>query len=308
MKLSKHLFLLLLIGLPYFIHAQVPIQGELKLGDTTQVHVLKTAGGDRFTGLVTGFDQEKLLFQYRGNVLEFPLGEIESVEVVSPIYAEPDEPEEVGATPVPKDPNNSDPLQEMLVEPIGQEAAKQYIWPFEYRVKTTSGVEYTGILSRINGRGLMLGRGGSSSLPFNKVSGIELMGNRIDTHETPLNEHHRLKTTDADIFTGQLLSYDGENYVFLMQNGSELTFPQYRVEYLYLVKKARNSNSPEEKTRIAPHRYYNQQRVFFTPSAFLLEEGTKEFRTMLIQNSVDFGLSDNINVGVGLNTIIVASV
>ena len=303
MKFIQHVFFLALFLFPCFLKAQVPVQGNLKLGDTTQIHVLRTVKGDRFTGLVTEFDKEKLQFQYMGNVLEFSLNDVVVVEIVDA----PDPTTEVKAVPIDKTPNDTDSLQGLLVEPIGEESAKRYVWPYEYRIQTTNGTQYTGILSRINATGVMLGKSGNSPIPIKDIKGIELMGSRLDTYETSLREHHRLKTIDADIFTGQLLSYDGQNYMFLMQNGSELTFPKQEVEYIYLVKKGRGGNFNYEEVKPFSQGYYNQQRIFFTPSAFLIEKGTKEFRTMLVSNSLDYGLSDHVTVGVGVHTVVVAT-
>lgn len=68
----------------YGTKAQVTVKGELKLGDTTQVHILHTRSDERLEGRVTGFDAEKLTFLLENqNIRVFLLSEIWFVEVKS---------------------------------------------------------------------------------------------------------------------------------------------------------------------------------------------------------------------------------
>jgi len=56
MKFFRPLLTLTLLFFSVFGFAQITFKGDLRLGDTTQVHILNTKDGSRLTGRVVGFD------------------------------------------------------------------------------------------------------------------------------------------------------------------------------------------------------------------------------------------------------------
>lgn len=63
--------------------AQIKIEGQFQLGDTTQTHTLFTKKGDRMVGRVVGFDEQEIRFLMLGNMLTFPIAEVEKIVVES---------------------------------------------------------------------------------------------------------------------------------------------------------------------------------------------------------------------------------
>ena len=282
MKKTQWFFLLVLFFSPFFLFAQIPLKGDLILGDTTQVHILTATNGDTFTGRVVGFDQENLLFQYQGNQLVFPVAEVTLVEVAVKVG----EKEKMAGMPFEK----KQPILDASLF-------------FMYRAVTKNGAVYEGLLKKINAKEAVLDRPANDLLLL-EFDSIILVGKKITEAAGRPNKFHRLKTKAGDSFVGQLLSFSGGEYVFLMRNGSELRFTVREVSHIHLEKEG---EGPFIRSGSLGNYQHNQQRVFFSPSAFLLEEGTKEFRTMIVQNTIDFGVSKNITIGTGVYTVIVAS-
>ena len=296
MKLSKHLLLLSIFFFPSIINAQIPTKGHIILGDSSQQHVVSTLNGDKFTGRVTSLDAEKMTFQYRGNELVFPISEIQLVEVLGS-----ETNEQAPLEPHPKEDNQK----------MTREEGKSYIWHFDYRITNSRGIEHLGKMTKFNEFGATIDGSNAKSrfVPYKEVKTIERLGKKITENPNELNEYQRLITAAGNSFIGQLLSFDGEIFEFLLKNGSVIKYPKNEVSVIQIENSPGfSANKNRKKVHVGKQYYYNPQRVFFSPSAFTLEKGVTEFRnTMVLHNTIDYGVSENLTIGAGLSTVLVAN-
>lgn len=260
-----------------FAWSQIAIKGELRLGDTTQVHILKTNDGSRLTGRVIGFDQTQLTFLFKNqNTLVFQLSEVESIEIL-------------GAEAIPK-------------ETPGNTASGTF--PHIYTVTTLRGEKHTGKLTRALASGLRLQKDASGSTRFfywNEIKSLNYAGPDV---KNPGQEIHVLYTYRGDRFTGHVLGYESNTLEFILENGAVLKFSTKdlrKIEFLEHPDKGTMSDISDE----IPMR--GQERAYFSPSAFLLKKGQGEFRTVILNNSIDYGISDNFTVGGSFASVLVAS-
>jgi len=280
MKNLRLLSVLSLLTISTIAYSQTPINGNFILGDTTQVHVITTTNGDTFTGWISGFDQEKVTFIYRGNTLVFNINEIKLVEVRSVNEQQP--PPTSSTTPSPVF--------------IGD------LWHFEYKVTVKTGQTYVGKLQQManNLTLLYVGDQLSARIPTRKIIKVEHLGEQPGPDPDMMPESHKLTTTSNNVFVGILLSLDSQKVTFMLAGGSELVFPFSEVKKITLEKSLPifqyNNNY-----------FSDQQRVFWTPSAFLLKKGDREFRSMVLFNTIDYGASDHVLIGAGLFSIIVGN-
>lgn len=282
MKFLKHLLtaLAFLFAVPIF--SQIPIKGDFKLGDTTQVHKITTKVGDTFTGRVVGYDDAFLFFLYKNNNLTFDVEEIKLIEVVNTI----DETAQSGE--------------------MSEHAANTHQLFFDYQITSLDSVKHVGKLSKLNGFGATLkqGQNGHERVRYFEIGEISLKGKRISDSSGFLDEYHLLRTKNGDRFTGQLLYFNQEELGFLLKNGSQITVKIDNFVDLILVKTQGDRKTSSQKASSLYHSY-NQQRLFFSPSALLLKKDVSEFRTMILYNTIEHGLSDHVTVGAGLFSILI---
>ncbi len=290
MIFPKHLLFVLASLISIQMFSQVPIKGDFILGDSTQMHRLTTINGDMFTGRVTGIEGSSLKFLYRNNNLEFNLEEVKMVEVL-----------ENQAESKSKDPM---PPSSETDEQMTAKDARNYIWHFDYKITTTDGIEYLGKLATLNKYAAILEQQSKEvKIGYIKIAEIALIGKRITSNPNHLTEYHRLKTKKGDSFTGQLISVNKEELVFLMKNGSEITITNDELINIVLEK---NASSYQSRKQYKKHKNdYNQHRLFFSPSALMLKQGDSEFRTMLLHNTIEHGFTNNFTAGGGLFSILV---
>ncbi len=263
------------------------------MGDTTQIHTVTTIRGDIFTGRVLEFDENEITFIYGKNTLVFGVDEIKLIEVKDGTQTTP---------------NSDSTIDTVLVERLNPNTTGGgYLWRFEYKVRINNGKEYIGKLKELNQNFLLLdnGKNGQKTFTVREVREIIHFGRNPLPNPTLFPEYHRLTTKDRNSFIGILLEFDGHEITFMLKSGSELKFKLNEVTQLILEENIETKWLP--KSKLLTDYSKNQQRVFWAPSAFTLEKGTNEFRTMVLFNTIDHGLTDNITIGTGLFSVLVAS-
>ncbi|MEZ4958121.1 MAG: hypothetical protein R2825_31465 [Saprospiraceae bacterium] len=278
MKFLQHLLTALAFLSAVTAFSQIPTKGDFKIGDTTQVHKISTWVGDTFTGRVVGYDEALLFFLYRDNKLIFNVEEIKLIEVVDP--------------------------KSLLSDENAQEVESHQLY-FDYEITSLDSAKHFGKLSKLNGFEATLKQGlnGYERVRYFEISEITLRGKRNSDSSGPLDEYHLLRTKNGDRFTGQLLYLNQEELGFLLKNGSKITVKKDDFVDLNLVNPQGVQTS--SKTQTTLNHNYNQQRLFFSPSALLLEKDVSEYRTMILYNTIEHGLSDNVTVGAGFFTVLI---
>lgn len=277
MKLLRLFFLLACLLITGQVFAQIVFKGEMRLGDTSQVHILYAKDGSRLTGRVIGFDQEQLTFLFKNkDRLIFNISEVESVEVVTSLPA----------TPLAGSPG---------VSPLSP-------FTFMYEVLTEDNKRITGKLMRANATGFRLQQDNKAMqfYAWKDIDSLVYIGVVPDAGEKEL---HILFTERGDRFTGYILSFDGSTLRFILTNGVELKFSLQDLRRIEL-SSVSDETLAKENTEI---KMQGHERLYVTPTAFLLEKGQGEFRTIILYNTVDYGVSDNITVGGSFASVIAAS-
>ncbi len=263
------------------------------MGDTTQTHIVTTVTGDVFTGRVSAYGQDKITFIYGANTMTFGVDEIKLIEVKGPAQTNPD------AAPA---------IDTVFVGKLNPKTAEaNYLWRFDYKIRTNNGQEYIGKVNKLNQNLLQLnnGKAGKQNISIRKVREITHLGRNPSASPMLMPEYHRLITQDKNNFIGILLAFDGHEITFMLKGGSELKFKLNEINQLTFEENTDTKWLPGGKT--LTDFSHNQQRVFFSPSAHTLEKGTSEFRTMIFYNNIDHGLTNNITIGTGLFSVIAAT-
>ncbi len=277
-KMMNHLryyisfFLLLFAGLAF---SQVKIKGDLRLGDTTQVHILHTTKGDRLQGRVIGYDTEKLSFLFKDDIpLTFPLAEVSLIEV-----------------------NPGQPT-------AGEEPDSIARISFIYLISLANGDKTSGQVTRSDSRSLRLSPG--QYYYWENIDSVELVSQPISRHSGRSKIIHVLKTKRGDQFYGQLLSYGNGIVYFEMENGAPLKFSLKEIRQIKMEERA---NAPTSKLRNEEVEYWSANKLFFSPSAFLPQKKKSQYQNlMLFYNSIDYGASEHISIGVSLVPFIAGTI
>ena len=290
MKFLKYLLLLFVFFITTHVIAQVNIKGNFALGDTSQVHRLTTHNGDVYTGFVESMEAPILKFIYRSNALEFKLEDVKLIEVVE-------------SNPEPEI-NIASPDSAIIGEQMSRREARDYIWHFDYKITDKDERDYMGKLTKLSKYAASIEKKPKHILlDYYKISKIQLIGKRITSNPFHLLEYHRLITKKGDHFIGQLISYSTEEIVFLLKNGSEITIAPKDLSKIVLEKQ---DTGPSRKKR---RKYnYKQHRIYFSPSALMLKEGVTEFRSnMVLYNTIEHGITNNVTVGGGFFSILLVN-
>ena len=286
MKLFEHLLLCIFFSSSFQVTAQITIKGNLNLSDSTQTHIVTTQNGDQYTGRILKYDSVALHFLHLENNLIFPTDEIELVSVNS---------------------LNDDFSVKNIPTPVSvfdstSHGPNHNIPPFKYKIISPKGRELVGKITGIDKKSVHLTGLKNRVILYKLVDKIVHLGSLITNATQPSNELHQLKTKRGNTFMGQLIAFDGEDYVFLMENGSALRYRKKDIKSISL--EPRNPATTKSK-RIRPVKnFYQQQRLFLSPTALVMEENLSEFHSYIIQNSVDHGLTNNITVGAGTVTLL----
>ncbi len=287
MRNYKYLSPFALVLIATLSYTQVPIHGSLILGDTTQQHQLTTTQGDIFTGRVIGFEQAFIKFLYRNSTLSFTPEEVKMIKVLSSDPVSPD--------------NYSDTTKQAPAANPSPPDSYDY---FDYKFVDTDGKESVGQLIKIKEGKVMVKRRNRdlNVIDLKDIREIVLLGDSITTSRWyDLDDFHRLLTKRGDRFTGQVLHLREGKLTFLLVNGSVITLDEADFVSILLEEKAPRENA------LPPEEVYHQQRFFFTPTAHLLKKGVREFRSMLLHNTIETGVSDNVTVGAGLFSVLVGN-
>ncbi len=99
-----------------------------------------------------------------------------------------------------------------------------------------------------------------------------------------------------------MVGYDSSTLRFLLETGTVFKFS------LTVVQSIRLSKLPEkispEFADTAPIPMHGQEKLFVSPSGFLLEQGKWQYSNyFLFYNTIDYGVSEHVNLGGGLFTV-----
>ncbi|HFA51781.1 MAG TPA: hypothetical protein ENJ95_22420 [Bacteroidetes bacterium] len=270
-----------LFSCSFSLFSQIPVSGKLIFGDSSQVHVITTKNGDKFTGRVIAMDQNTLTFQYLNNTLVFPAKDIKLVKIKGQADGPPAD--------IPKS-----------KEAVLQLKEADYNDFFKYRVEQNNGTAMTGQLTKMTDKTIFLRnkKMGEKFFMTDEIRSLSLVGKKLDK-QLILKKHQQLLTQNNDIFTGQLIGLKGDSLSFMLNNGSLLKYSLENIQSILLVSTKTYPRRTSPRTwQVCP------QQLFFTPSAFMLKHGDREYRTSLILHSLDYGLNDNMTIGTGLLTLI----
>lgn len=283
MQNIKTVFSAFLLFLPAIFWAQVVFKGELKMGDTTQVHILNLKDGSRLVGRVVGFDEQKLTFLFgNANRLEVPAAEVLNVEVQG------------SESPV-STANSSGP------QPL-EENAQELTGPgFKYLIHSKKGNKITGQIVRLTTEtvNFINSKGIEDPIAWGKVDSFELISERFTESKDPVERLQVLKTQRGDRFVGQLIGYSDGKVSFLLENNIVLRFRVKELAYLRMGEKATDK-----------HLYTagNNGAIFFSPTGFRLKKGETVYKnTMILYNTMDYGVNDNLTVGGSVSTLVFVS-
>ncbi len=276
-------FTCIFLLLVHFVFAQVTIKGEMRLGDTTQVHILNTKSGDRLIGRVIGFDNEEVVFLFKNqSKLVFPLSEILSIE------AKADQP-----LPSPAQQTRFDTLQ-------GQSG-------FLYLLSRSDGRKTSGRITRCDNRNLKVAqnKGPGLLISWRDLDSIELISPPINHGDVKPQELHLLKTVRGDQFAGQLLSYGSGAFQFMLENGVVLSFSPQDVSSIRLEARQvgiEEAGQKEFESTAA-------DKLFINHTAFMPKRTEIYYRNLMVfYNSIDYGITDQISVGASLMPIVAINI
>jgi hypothetical protein len=124
---------------------------------------------------------------------------------------------------------------------------------------------------------------------------------------------HRVITKRGDEFYGRVTQIQNTQVDFLFNKTIELTFQLQDLQEISVVTPGKVSRTHaydenrKEYTRLE-QKLHGHERGYYLPSGFLLKRGQMEFRNMgFFYNSLEFGLTDNLNLGVGGIPLLVAN-
>lgn len=125
---------------------------------------------------------------------------------------------------------------------------------------------------------------------------------------------HRVITKRGDEFFGRVTQIQNTQVDFLFNKTIQLTFQLQDLQEVSVVTPGKVSKThaydenKKEYTRLE-QKIMGHERGFYLPSGFLLKRGEMEFRNMgFFYNSLEFGLTDNLNLGIGGIPLLFANV
>lgn len=260
------------------LHAQLPIKGNFSIGDTSQVHLLETKDGSRLVGRVIGFDQERVVFRFNADTLVLPLSNLASIEVKSDSPAASPE-------PAVSQPQPAAPAEAGLL------------------IAASMGESWSGTLKMGNDVGIRLQVSPESSrfFPWREIDSLVCASPAGQPFQPGVV--HVLTTKRGDRFTGHIKEYRRNIFRFTLEDGSILRFSAKDIRKLEPYADSQKDRAKSvERPPMQGH-----EKMYFSPTGFLMKQGEAEFRTFIISNSIDYGVSDKFNIGAGFSTVIVGS-
>ncbi len=138
---------------------------------------------------------------------------------------------------------------------------------------------------------------------------------------------HVLNTENDDRFVGRVTKIENTTVFFLFNDTKELEFSLMEIRSLVLFKEQTVSETKISSTGNpdydrAKAEYYarrknrnktavlnGEENLFFSPTSYTLGKGKKEYRNIMVfYNRIDFGLTDNLDIGFDLLPLIVTNV
>lgn len=124
---------------------------------------------------------------------------------------------------------------------------------------------------------------------------------------------HRVITKRGDEFFGRVTQIQNTQVDFLFNKTIQLTFQLQDLQEISVVTPGKVSRTHtydetrKEYTKLE-QKMHGHERGFYLPTGFLLKRGELEFRNMgFFYNSLEFGLTDNLNLGIGGIPLLVAN-
>jgi hypothetical protein len=124
---------------------------------------------------------------------------------------------------------------------------------------------------------------------------------------------HRVITKRGDEFIGRVTQIQNTQVDFLFNKTIKLTFQLQDLQEISVVTPGKVSRthaydeSRKEYTRLE-QKLHGHERGYYLPSGFLMKRGELEYRNIgLFYNSLEFGLTDNLNLGIGGIPLLVAN-
>ncbi len=146
---------------------------------------------------------------------------------------------------------------------------------------------------------------GLTGLKAQVIKGDLLIGDTMQVH--------RVITKRGDEFYGRVTQIQNTQVDFLFNKTIELTFQLQDLQEISVVTPGKVSRthaydeSRKEYTRLE-QKMHGHERGYYLPSGFLLKQGETEYRNMgFMYNSLEFGLTDNLNMGIGGIPLLVAN-
>lgn len=340
----KHLLFttLSIFALLFSVQAQ-NIQGNLDTSDPTQSHIILTHTGDRLVGKISKITDSEVIFSYKGNNMTFKRADLASIEVTyaenkneareepksdldifDKIMEEPkplvkeEKPESAEENPEPVEEKTEEkpfkpPFQ--IVGPLDLDNIKQ-----RHKVFLTNGDIFVGRIKEISEEKVIL-RLQTENMEFSpfKIMLVEIVGweepekeeeKPSETNNYSVGDTARvyvLTTKRGDRFVGKIAGYEEGKVIFQLENGTKLPFEYGEIESLL----------NEEEVKRETFKYLGPseidmngaQNLYLTPTGFNYKSGQGEYRNVeIFYNSIDYGVSDNFSIGIGLIPLFVANV
>ncbi len=325
MKIRTIIFWLFLILIQTFSFSQ-EIVGELNLQDSTQSHIIFTHEGDRMEGRITWISPTEIIFLFKDNKLVFKRDNLNRIEVrnetdfknkkdnsgLSDIdifeKIEEQEKETVNSdTPVITLDTTSYSFE--VIGKIDLENPNQ-----SYKLTTKTGDIFIGTINSLEKEVLQLNLdlGATLTYPFDAIRSIEAIGviGNPERQEQGIIEDSKtyvLVTNRGDRFVGKVTGYESDAVKFELDNGVKLTFSHTEIQTIDIYEDYSGRSLFREDAMGIPMN--GQQYLYLTPTAFNFSFNKGEYRnTQIFLNSVDYGISDNLSLGVGLIPFFVANI
>ena len=163
---------------------------------------------------------------------------------------------------------------------------------------------------------------------FPSVINAQFISKNIEIGDT--TQVHVINTENGDRFVGRVTRIENTTVFFLFQNKKELEFSLSEISSLVLFKEQKpgtTNSTPSTPSQNpdydrAKAEYENRhgsknepailngaENLFFSPTAFTHGKGNGEYRNiMVLYNRVDFGLTDNIDLGFDIMPLIAVNV
>jgi hypothetical protein len=116
---------------------------------------------------------------------------------------------------------------------------------------------------------------------------------------------HRIVTQRGDVFLGRITKIENTDVRFLFNENIELTFQLSDLKEITVItpekagEKHRYDDSRKEFVR-KEQALHGHERGLYLPTGFMLRKGEAEYRNIAVfYNSIDVGVSDNLNLGIG---------